>query len=578
MSAKGLRCAIYTRKSHTEGLDQAFNSLDAQREAGSDYVKSQKHKGWTVARTRYDDGGYSGGTMQRPALQKLFEDIECGAIDVVVVYKVDRLSRSLGDFAQMMQRFDEHGVSFVSVTQQFNTTSSMGRLTLNMLLSFAQFERDIARERIRDKIAATKKKGMWVCGQPPLGYRLAQEDEDRKLHVIPEEADLVLKMFAGYVKTHSLVELACRLNADGHTTKRWRSKAGHWRGGRRLTTKYIHRVLKNAIYLGKIAHTEAGETRNWPALHEGIIEQRVWDQVHEVMDKQNRQIRHRWSQPYLLKGKLRTGDDFAMSPGSVHRPGKGKDKKRLVRYYVSQRAIQRGYRECAIKTINTSHLDDLVRALVLDYVASVSITRLADQPSEVRDHWIREILDKVVLTTERIAVRLDTAKVTECREREWDDAQVSRPTRSPTCPYSPEVSHRGRHIVLTLSIQIKRLDGRRMILSPGGRDLVLPAEPVPKEHIVNAIGLAYRWHETLLASHKCVAELARDEGLDHNRIRRLLPLTHLGPTILKRALTGLLPPSLTLNDLLAAAQHLDWAKQWNALGLEERPIGQRTPA
>ena len=160
MSAKGLRCAIYTRKSNTEGLDQAFNSLDAQREAGVDYVKSQKHEGWTVARSRYDDGGYSGGTMQRPALQKLFEDIECGAIDVVVVYKVDRLSRSLGDFAQMMQRFDEHDVSFVSVTQQFNTTTSMGRLTLNMLLSFAQFERDIAGERIRDKIAATKKKGM----------------------------------------------------------------------------------------------------------------------------------------------------------------------------------------------------------------------------------------------------------------------------------------------------------------------------------------------------------------------------------------------------------------------------------
>jgi site-specific DNA recombinase len=295
MSTKGLRCAIYTRKSHTEGLDQAFNSLDAQREAGVDYVKSQKHEGWVVPRSRYDDGGYSGGTMQRPAIQQLLGDIECGAIDVVVVHKVDRLSRSLGDFAQMMQRFDQHGVSFVSVTQQFNTTTSMGRLTLNMLLSFAQFEREITGEWIRDKITATKKKGMWVCGQPPLGYRLAQEDEERKLYVVADEAELVRTMFVDYLKTPSLVKLAFRLNAAGHTTKRWRSKAGRWHGGQRLTTKYIHRVLTNSTYLGKIAHTEAGKTKTWPALHEAIVDQGIWDQVHQLMERENRQTRHRWT-------------------------------------------------------------------------------------------------------------------------------------------------------------------------------------------------------------------------------------------------------------------------------------------
>ena len=226
MSEREMRCAIYTRKSHAEGLDQAFNSLDAQREACVDYVKSQKHEGWTVVRTHYDDGGYSGATMERPALKRLFEDIDCAAIDLVVVYKVDRLSRSIGDFAQMMERFDEHGVSFVSVTQEFNTTTSMGRLTLNMLLSFAQFERDIAGERIRDKLAATRKKGMWVSGQPPLGYRLRKDGEDRKLYVIPEEAALVRKIFARYLKAPSLIELALRLNAEGHTTKRWETK---WR-------------------------------------------------------------------------------------------------------------------------------------------------------------------------------------------------------------------------------------------------------------------------------------------------------------------------------------------------------------
>ena len=253
MSEREMRCAIYTRKSHAEGLDQAFNSLDAQREACVDYVKSQKHEGWSVLRTHYDDGGYSGATMERPALKRLFEDIDCDAIDLVVVYKVDRLSRSIGDFAQMMERFDEHKVSFVSVTQQFNTTTSMGRLTLNMLLSFAQFERDIAGERIRDKLAATKKKGMWVSGPPPLGYRLPKD------------------------------------------TKRWETKAGRLRGGKELTAKYLHRVLTNPTYLGKIPHTESGERRNLPGLHEALIDERLWGEVEELMEKQHRQTRHRWN-------------------------------------------------------------------------------------------------------------------------------------------------------------------------------------------------------------------------------------------------------------------------------------------
>ena len=186
---KTVRCAIYTRKSNEEGLDQAFNSLDAQREAGLDYIKSQKHEGWTAVEVAYDDGGFSGGTMKRPGLERLLDDIDKGRVDVVVVYKVDRLSRSLSDFARMMQLFDDKQVSFVSVTQQFNTSTSMGRLTMNMLLSFAQFEREVASERIRDKIAATKKQGYWVCGQPPLGYRVQREDEPRGLYIVTDDAE-----------------------------------------------------------------------------------------------------------------------------------------------------------------------------------------------------------------------------------------------------------------------------------------------------------------------------------------------------------------------------------------------------
>ncbi len=304
MSEKVVRCAIYTRKSNAEGLEQAFNSLDAQREAGLDYIKSQKHEGWVVVRSRYDDGGFSGATMQRPGLKRLLKDIEAGAVDVVVVYKVDRLSRSLGDFAQMMQRFDERGVSFVSVTQQFNTTTSMGRLTLNMLLSFAQFERDIAGERIRDKLAATRRKGMWVSGQPPLGYRLQVDGEERKLYVVPEEAELVRKIFAGFVETPSLVKLAAHLNASGHTTKRYRSKTGRLHGGRRLTNQFVHRVLTNPIYLGKISHTESGEKKTWPGLHEAIIEERIWSDAHELMVSFRQACVNCFRRPAILRAGL----------------------------------------------------------------------------------------------------------------------------------------------------------------------------------------------------------------------------------------------------------------------------------
>jgi len=578
VSRRKTRCAIYTRKSHAEGLDQAFNSLDAQRQAGVDYVKSQKHEGWKIVRTRYDDGGFSGGTMQRPGLQRLLDDIEHGGVDVVVVYKVDRLSRSLGDFAQMMQRFDEYGVSFVSVTQQFNTTNSMGRLTLNMLLSFAQFEREITGERIRDKIAASKKKGMWVCGLPPLGYRVSSEGEERKLHVVPEEADLVRTAYREFAKTPSIIQIADLLNEAGHTTKRYTSKEGYTRGGRPFSSPFLRRLLTNETYLGRITYEEDGERKAWDGLHDAIIDEQLWTSVQARFKSSNRQNRHRWNQAYLLKGKLRTGDDFTMSPGSVHRPPLKRDgkngKKRLVRYYISQKALKYGYAKCSIKSVNTAHLDDLIRALLLDHLASLGFDRLEKETSESRDHWIRKILDGVVLSPKRIRTRLDRDMIEECRTREWPEATEDTSPAIPTCPYEPEVEERGHLTTLSLSIQIKRLDGKRMILSPAGRDLVLPANPEPREHIVNAIGLAYRWHDSLLKSGGTLTELARAEGITAPRIRRLLPLTHLGPAILKRTLVGDLPPSITLNDLLSAAQQLDWEKQARELGLVEMPRGK----
>ncbi|MEQ9455160.1 MAG: recombinase family protein [Phycisphaeraceae bacterium] len=244
------RCAIYTRKSQEEGLDQAFNSLDAQRESAPDYLRSQRHEGFEAIKAHYDDGGFSGGNTDRPALKKLLDDIDRGRVDVVVVYKVDRLSRSLHDFAQIMQRFDEKGVSFVSVTQQFSTTTSMGRLTLNMLLSFAQFEREVTGERIRDKIAATKKKGMWAGGQPPLGYRV----ENNILQIVPPEAEIVRAIFSGYLMHRSLLKLAEQLDQQGLRTRNWTSSKGKAHGGRRFSTNALHRTLTNRTYLGKITH------------------------------------------------------------------------------------------------------------------------------------------------------------------------------------------------------------------------------------------------------------------------------------------------------------------------------------
>ncbi|MBL4590371.1 MAG: recombinase family protein [Phycisphaerales bacterium] len=568
---KTIRCAIYTRKSNEEGLEQAFNSLDAQRQAGIDYIKSQKHEGWSIIKTHYDDGGFSGGTMKRPALEQLIEDIECGRIDVIVVYKVDRLSRSLTDFARMVQVFDEHKVSFVSVTQQFNTTNSMGRLTLNMLLSFAQFEREVTGERIRDKIAATKKKGYWVSGQPPLGYRVQREEEARGIYIIPKEADLARRIFELYLKTESHIQTAQQLNEEGHTTKHWISSKGNWHGGRPLTQKYIYKVLTNPVYLGKITHTRNEVTEIYDGLHKPIVEQSLWDQVHRIIKSQDRKNRHRWLHQYLLKGKIRTHDDFAMSPSSVHRPlTKRNDsgQKRLVRYYISQKAIKRGFKACLIKSINANHLDDLARGIVLDYLSHKPLEK---QSSETRDHWIREVIESVTLAPDKLTLRLNCDAIERLRVHELlPTGNECQPY--PTCAYKPEIEDRGRLVNLTLDVQIKKLDGRRMILSPDGKDLVFPSVPAPKQHIVDAIGLAYRWHHEIMETKLSLRDYADQNHISRTRLLNLLPLTYLSPEILRHALVGTLAPSITLSDLLRATEQLDWNHQAQSIGLDRAKI------
>jgi site-specific DNA recombinase len=267
-AGKRLRCAVYTRKSSEEGLEQDFNSLDAQREACEAFILSQKREGWLLIRELYDDGGYSGGTLERPAFQRLLADVRANGVDVVVVYKVDRLTRSLSDFARIVEAFDKHGVSFVSVTQQFNTTSSMGRLTLNILLSFAQFEREVTGERIRDKIAASKKKGLWMGGQPPLGYDV----QDRKLTVNPAEAKTVRSIFRRYLDLKAVRLLKADLDAQGIVSKRRKAADGSSYGGKPIARGALYLMLQNRIYRGEIVHKDKaypGSMRRSSTSHSG---------------------------------------------------------------------------------------------------------------------------------------------------------------------------------------------------------------------------------------------------------------------------------------------------------------------
>jgi len=351
-----LRCAVYTRKSSEEGLEQEFNSLHAQREACEAYIASQRSEGWVVLRDQYDDGGVSGGTLVRPGLKLLMQDIEDGLIDVVVVYKIDRLSRSLADFAKLVEVFDRTGVTFVSVTQQFNTTTSMGRLTLNILLSFAQFEREVTAERIRDKVAASRKKGIWMGGVPPYGYRV----ENRKLIIEEERAEHVRWIFARFVEIGSATELARQMDQRGLLTP----------NGNRMDKKYLYRLLNNRAYIGEAVH----KGDSYPGEHKAILERDIWDKVHTILQEspRKRAANTRAETPALLKGLIYGPDGAAFSPTHTRKRGK------LYRYYVSQTILKHGAGSCPIGRVPAAEIE----AAVIDQVRAVF-----RQPEIIASTW-----------------------------------------------------------------------------------------------------------------------------------------------------------------------------------------------
>ncbi len=356
---KKIRCAIYTRKSHEEGLEQAFNSLDAQRLSEENYIKSQQHEGWLALAKSYDDGGYSGGTLNHPALQELFQYTENGLVDCVVVYKIDRLSRSLIDFSKIVELFDKHQVTFVAVTQSFNTSSSMGRLMLNVLLSFAQYERELTGECIRDKFAASKKKGMWMGGNPPLGYDIC----DRKLVINVEEAKLIEHIFTRFLVLASATHLAKELNNDGYRSKQFTAKTGKDIGGARFTKANLRRTLVNPVYKGFVAHKDA--------VYEGILEPAFFDEVQRVFEKCPH-IRGRESaskDQALLKNLIRCQVcDVSMTPTYT----KKKDKR--YRYYACSNHLRGKSCTSHHKTIASNEVDEFIAKHVRTFLKTPQVS------------------------------------------------------------------------------------------------------------------------------------------------------------------------------------------------------------
>ena len=348
-ATKIVRCAVYTRKSTEEGLEQEFNSLDAQRAAAEAYIASQQHQGWLALPERYDDGGFSGGTMDRPALQRLLDDITAAKIDSVLVYKIDRLSRSLLDFARIMEIFDKHHVSFVSITQQFNSATSMGRLVLNMLLSFAQFERELIAERTRDKIAAARRKGKWVGGMPLLGYDI--DPKGSKLRVNDREAARVRAIFALYLEYQALGPVIRELHRRGWRTKRWRTRKGNLRGGRLFTRNTLRQLLSNVTYRGHIRYRQEVH----PGEHHAIVDPSTWQQVQTLLQAQRHHQGARLPSGALLQRLLRCGACGCAMTSSHTTKG-----TRRYRYYLCRRAQKRGWHTCPAPSLPAGPIEDLV--------------------------------------------------------------------------------------------------------------------------------------------------------------------------------------------------------------------------
>jgi DNA invertase Pin-like site-specific DNA recombinase len=551
------RCAIYTRKSSEEGLEQDFNSLDAQREACAAYIMSQKHEGWTELPARYDDGGFSGGNMQRPGLVRLLDDIRAKRVDVIVVYKVDRLTRSLADFAKIVEVLDAQGVSFVAVTQQFNTTTSMGRLTLNVLLSFAQFEREIAGERIRDKIKASRQKGMWMGGSVPLGY----EVKNRALVVNETEAKKVRLIFRRYVQLGSVHTLADELDRKSIRSHRRITQDGRTIGGQPITRGNLYQILQNPIYLGLVVHK--GTT--YQGLHQPIIERAAWDRVQKQLAENRvdhrKQMRARV--PSLLTGLVFDEAGERLTPSHSNRGGL------RYRYYISKSLVRgrprkdeqgKRWRIPAIEIENAvlvalgSFLDDQsalssimsLGRLPPAQTASVLKATTAVSRSLTQDHagQLRSTLQSIL---SRIEIGDTTLTLTVALGR------LREPLKLPTLSPDEPTTH-----VIVAPVRITKRGTEQKLIIGGGVMASVPRD----EPLVKAVARAYAWFEDIrMRRVSDLSELAVREQLTRSYVQAHLPLAFLAPSVIGAILEGRQPAELSLKQLM---YRTDLAASWNS--------------
>ncbi|WP_425992998.1 recombinase family protein [Brevundimonas sp. TWP2-3-2] len=532
-----LRCAIYTRKSTEEGLEQDYNSLHAQRDACAAYILSQTGEGWTMLPEVYDDGGFSGGNMQRPGLTRLLADVDAGLIDVVVVYKVDRLTRALTDFSRIVDVLDKAGASFVSVTQAFNTTTSMGRLTLNVLLSFAQFEREVTGERIRDKIMASKKLGMWMGGVVPLGYEAA----GRTLTINEAEARTVRWIFERYLERGSVHAVMLELEAADIRSKSWTTVAGVQKGGLTMDRGAVFHILHNRIYIGEITHKGA----SYPGQHPAIVDRELFDAAQALLAENDLKTRapgeaRRPHKGAPLKGLIFDSAGNRMTPLKVAAAGKP-----IYRYYVSS-PLQIGRREGvgSLPRISANLIEELI-------VQRLNELKLC-APIDAAPDWlaIRNLIDRVEVTSDAITLQFDEVML-DLAIRDFGPQSriaVDRIQRKGTAP------------ILTIPVRMVKRGGAKVAIGPDGQSAIRTTKTDPA--LSAALIRAEAWKRQLLSGEVAsLKEIARAENVTPAYARRVIRTAFLAPDLKAAILDGRQPMGLTLEALVRTEMPLDWEDQ-----------------
>jgi site-specific DNA recombinase len=534
-SIRPVRCAIYTRVSTEHGLDQEFNSLDAQYDAASAYIKSQAHAGWTLIRSRYDDGGYSGGSTDRPDLQRLLDDIRSRKLDVIVVYKVDRLTRSLADFAKLVELFDANGVSFVSVTQQFNTTTSMGRLTLNVLLSFAQFEREVTSERIRDKIAASKRKGLWVGGPLPLGYHM----KDDKIAVVEDEAERVRLIYRRYLELGGVNALVRDLRERNIRTKSRRLATGAARGGVLFGRGSLFYLLRNRFYVGEVKYKDEILPGEQPA----IMDRALFDAVQQKLtDQWTTRSTTRNAGDHLLTGLLFDDVGHRMVPTHATKAGV------RYRYYVSLPHLHGESKTASVGSVSRVPATD-IESIIVESLNEHLIAQ-KEKPvfsqTLVRDGKVAlERIARIDVHEDRLAVRLKSA---------GDEASDAADDYLLSIPWKKPPSRKSRQILVPRGIP---------------KSEIRPTRIERRARLVSAIARGRRWLDEIVSgSVTDVQQIASRQKCSVRQVNLTISLAFLAPDLVRAAVEGRLPRGIGVERLRDAPA--EWSQQFEALGLNPR--------